>query len=391
MDDTVGNGFSGVDDAMGAVRLVTIDASDRSGLRLRLAGRWTLDGPFPDGADVFEHARQAGHARITVDADSRLSWDSSLLVFLRAVVAEARRQQMSVDLGGLPEGVRRLLGLASAAPEREERRLRDDGASVLKRIGSRAAVTAQSAIGVLAFIGDACVGTLRLLTGAAHVRQTDVMLVLQEVGARALPIVSLIAWLVGMILAYVGAMQLRAFGAQIYVADLVSIAMTREMGAMMTAVVMAGRTGAAFAAQLGTMQVNEEIDALTTFGIPPMEFLVVPRMLALAVMLPLLCLYADLLGMLGGATVGVGLLSLGGPEYYAHSVQAIELNDVAAGLIKASVFGVLVAIAGCLRGLRAGRSAAAVGRAATSAVVTAIVLIIVADAVMTVVFDLIRL
>jgi len=163
--------------------------------------------------------------------------------------------------------------------------------------------------------------------------------------------------------------QLRAFGAQAYVADLVSVAMTREMGAMMTAIVMAGRTGAAFAAELGTMQVNDEIDALTTFGVPPMEFLVLPRMVALAVMMPLLCLYADLLGFLGGAAVGVGLLQLGGLEYYQRSVQAIRLDDFAAGLIKASVFGVLVAIAGCLRGMQSERSSGAVGAATTSVVV----------------------
>src|SRR2546425_9340886 len=164
--------------------------------------------------------------------------------------------------------------------------------------------------------------------------------------------------------------------------------MTREMGAMMTAIVMTGRTGAAFAAQLGTMQVNEEIDALTTFGIPPMEFLVLPRMVALAMMMPLLCLYADLLGMLGGAAVGVGLLHLGGLEYYERSVQAVALNDFAAGLIKASGFGVLVAMAGCLRGMQSGRTSAAVGAAATSAGVTRIVLIIVSGAGMTGLFHL---
>src|SRR5262249_42661737 len=147
--------------------------------------------------------------------------------------------------------------------------------------------------------------------GAARFRRSDFLQILQECGGQALPIVSLISFLVGVILAYVGAIQLRTFGAQVYVADLVGIAMTREMGAMMAAIIMAGRTGAAFAAQLGTMQVNEEIDALQTLGIPAMEFLVLPRMLALALMMPLLGLYADLMGILGGAAVGVGLLDIG--------------------------------------------------------------------------------
>jgi phospholipid/cholesterol/gamma-HCH transport system permease protein len=193
------------------------------------------------------------------------------------------------------------------------------------------------------------------------------------VGAQALPIVTLISFLVGVILAYVGAVQLRQFGAQIYVADLVGIAMTREMGAMMAAIIMAGRTGAAFAASLGTMQVNEEIDALTTLGISPMEFLVLPRVLALTAMMPLLCVYADLVGILGGACVGVGMLDLGGVEYFVRSSHAITLRDVLAGLVMSGVFGALVALAGCLRGMQCGRSSAAVGWAATSAVVTGIV------------------
>ena len=226
---------------------------------------------------------------------------------------------------------------------------------------------------------------------SARFQRSELLLTLQQVGAQALPIVSLISFLVGIILAYVGALQLRQFGAQVYVADLVGIAMTREMGAMMAAIIMAGRTGAAFAAQLGTMQVNEEIDALQTLGIPAMEFLVLPRMLALALMMPLLGVYADLLGILGGAVVGLGTLDLGAAEYYYRTINAIGLDDFVAGVMKASVFGVLVAIAGCLRGMQCGRSSAAVGAAATSAVVTGIVLIIVSDAMLTVVFDLIGL
>ena len=369
---------------------VTVDRANGGVLRLRLSGRWTLDTRPSTAADVFEHATTTGDTRVAVETDAQLEWDSALLLFLRAVLAEAERRQMSVDLVGLPAGARRLLALASATPEYKELRSEDAAPSLLARIGSRTIAATQSGADVLAFIGEACVGLLRLLTGRARFQRSELLRVAQEVGAQALPIVSLITFLVGVILAYVGAVQLRAFGAQAYVADLVSVAMTREMGAMMTATVMAGRTGAAFAAELGTMRVNEEIDALTTFGVSPMEFLVLPRMVALAVMMPLLCLYADLLGFLGGAAVGVGLLQLGGLEYYQRSVQAITLDDFAAGLIKASVFGVLVAIAGCLRGMQSGRSSGAVGAATTSAVVTGIVLIIVSDAVLTVLFDVVH-
>ncbi|HSX81679.1 MAG TPA: ABC transporter permease, partial [Candidatus Saccharimonadia bacterium] len=198
----------------------------------------------------------------------------------------------------------------------------------------------------------------------------------------------LISFLVGLILAFMGANQLRQFGAQIYVANLVGLSMAREMGAMMTGIIMAGRTGAAFAAQLGTMVVNQEIDALITLGLKPVEFLVVPRMLALMLMVPLLCIYADLVGILGGAVVGVGMLHLGAAQYYQQTLSALHLLDFVVGLIKGTVFGILIALAGCLRGMPCGRSASAVGAAATSAVVTGIVWIIVSDAVLTVMYDI---
>jgi len=190
---------------------------------------------------------------------------------------------------------------------------------------------------------------------------------------------------VGLILAFVGAVQLMMFGAQIFVADLVGIAMLRVMGAIMVGIIMAGRTGAAFAAQLGTMQVNEEIDALRTLGISPMEFLVLPRMIALIIMMPLLCVYADLMGILGGMIVGVGMLDISMVQYYQQTRAALNLNHFWIGLFQAGVFGVLVALAGCLRGIQCGRSASAVGDAATSAVVTGIVSIVVATAIITVI------
>jgi phospholipid/cholesterol/gamma-HCH transport system permease protein len=258
---------------------------------------------------------------------------------------------------------------------------------LLVRIGKSAQENVAAAKDLLTFLGQLALAFTNLLRGRARFRRTDFLIIVQECGAQALPIVSLISFLVGLILAFVGAVQLRQFGAQIYVADLVGIAMAREMGAMMTGIVMAGRTGAAFAAQLGTMMVNEEIDALTTTGLPPMEFLVLPRMLALMLMVPLLCLYADLLGILGGALIGVGMLDLGVVEYYNQTQAALHLSTFVLGLIKAAVFGALVALAGCLRGMQCGRSAAAVGAAATSAVVTGIIWIIVSDAVLTVIYE----
>ena len=201
--------------------------------------------------------------------------------------------------------------------------------------------------------------------------------------AGALPIVSLISCLVGLILAFVGAVQLVMFGAQIYVASLVGIAMVRVMGAVMAGVIMAGRTGAAFAAQLGTMEVNEEIDAFKTLGINPIEFLVLPRVLALTLAMPLLCVYADLMGIIGGLMVGIFMLDLNFMEYYNMTRQSVGLNSFWIGLFQSMVFGALVAMASCLKGMQCSRSASAVGEATTGAVVSSIVAIVVATAIIT--------
>ena len=295
---------------------------------------------------------------------------------------------MEVDATGLPDGVRRLLNLAAAVPEREGARREAERDPLLTRIGASALNTGASALNLITFIGEAFAALLKFLGGKARFRRSDLGLLLQDCGANALPIVTLISLLVGLILAFVGAVQLMMFGAQIFVADLVGIAMLRVMGAVMVGIIMAGRTGAAFAAQLGTMQVNEEIDALQTLGIDPMEFLVLPRMIALIIMMPLLCVYANLMGILGGMIVGVGMLDISMLQYYQQTRAALNLNHFWIGLFQAGVFGVLVALAGCLRGIQCGRSASAVGEAATSAVVTGIVSIVVATAVITVICNI---
>ena len=242
---------------------------------------------------------------------------------------------------------------------------------------------------VVSFIGESLVAVANMFRGKAIYRKVDVVDALQQCGSEALPIVALISVLVGMILAFLGAVQLQMFGAQIYVADLVGVGMVREMGALMTGIIMAGRTGASFAARLGSMQVNEEVDALTTMGFSPMEFLVLPRMVAMVVMMPLLCIYANFLGIVGGAIVGVGMLDLTPTQYYLQTVNAISLQAVASGLIKSVVFGAVVAISGCMHGIRCGRSASAVGDATTKAVVSGIVAIIVWDCAITVVYTII--
>jgi phospholipid/cholesterol/gamma-HCH transport system permease protein len=223
-----------------------------------------------------------------------------------------------------------------------------------------------------------------LTRGKARFRWVDLWTYIQDCGPSALPIVSLISLLVGLILAFVGAVQLALFGAQIYIADLVGLGMTREMGGLMAAIIMSGRTGASYAAQLGTMQVNSEIDALKTMGFEPMEFLVLPRILALILIMPLLCLYADLMGIVGGALVTVSFFDVSLVEYLNRTANAVHLSDFTIGIVKCAVFGVLIALSGCMRGMQCGRSASSVGDAATSAVVTGIVFIVIADSLMTI-------
>jgi phospholipid/cholesterol/gamma-HCH transport system permease protein len=278
--------------------------------------------------------------------------------------------------------VRRLLALATAAPVRGVPH-RDPG-PWLARVADRAQAAGAAGLDGLTFLGEVVAGLGRLVTGRATCRRSDIIAFMAACGAEALPIISLISILVGLIFAFVGAAQLVMFGAQIYVAGLVGIALVRVMGAVMTGVVLSGRTGAAFAAQLGTMQVNEEVDALATLGVDPIDFLVLPRLIALALMMPLLCLYANAMGILGGMAVGVWLFEITPLEYIQMTRDVVRVQDLWVGLLHGAIFGVLVALTGCYKGLRCGRNAAAVGEAATGAVVNGIIGIIVATAVVTV-------
>ena len=365
---------------------VSFTLAGDSTLNVQLCGVWQLRSGVPP-ATLVERELETGRARsVTFDAGKLGSWDSSVLIFLVQISELCRQRQIPMDRAGLPAGVQKLLALAEAVPERKGARRELTEASVLERIGTTAIGVAGSLTEMLSFLGEMTISSVRLFGMKARYRASDLFLLIQQCGAQALPIVTLISFLVGVILAFVGAVQLKQFGAQIYVADLVGIAMMREMGAMMTGIIMAGRTGAAFAAQLGTMKVTQEVDALTTAGFSPLEFLVLPRVIALILMMPLLCLYSDFVGVLGGAVIGVGMLDLSWITYFQETVNAITLTDILGGVFKSSIYGVLIALSGCLRGLQCGNSSSAVGDAATSAVVTGIVAIVVACGSFAVVF-----
>ena len=365
---------------------ISSDHQAKGSLRLRLKGSWKIGARFPAADVVEKQIESSGNIRrIGFNTENLTAWDSGLLTFLIKISDYCSQNNIVFDKDGLPEGVTRLIALATAVPERKGARKEAVHEPFFSRVGSASIDMWQSTRELLAFIGEAAIAFSKLLVGKASFRRRDLFLFIQQCGADALPIVTLISLLVGLILAFIGAIQLMMFGAQIYVADLVGIAMVRVMGAVMVGIVMAGRTGAAFAAQLGTMQGNEEIDALKTMGVSPMEFLVLPRMLALVLMMPLLCVYADLMGVLGGLIVGVAVLDIGLLQYINQTTGALKLSYFFIGIIHATIFGVLVSLAGCLRGIQCGRSASAVGDATTSAVVTSIVAIIVATGIITVV------
>jgi phospholipid/cholesterol/gamma-HCH transport system permease protein len=357
-----------------------------SELRIGLFGEWTLTSGARSSSELSRRLSETPRpTKISFDARELGAWDNVLIDFLNKLEAIADERGVEVDRSALPGGVGRLVALARAVPERQGARRTQQRPDLLTRLGTGSLNFFATTADFVGFLGDVVIGIGRLIIGRARLRRSDLMLVIEDCGPGALPIVALISFLIGLILAFVGAIQLQQFGAAIFVANLVGIAIVREMGAMMTAILMSGRTGAAFAANLGTMQVSDEISALQTLGIPPMEFLVLPRIVALSLMMPLLTVFANIVGMLGGMLIAWMMLDVAPITYYNQTSGAVGLNDWAIGLVKAVLFGAIVAVVGCWRGMRCERSAAAVGAAATSAVVLCIVLIILVDATATVI------
>ena len=366
--------------------LTCTTAPDQS-LAVTLTGDWLLDAALPGIEPVLERLQQApAPARISFDTEQLGDWDTGLVARLVSIRRDAESRSIPVDESGLPEGVRQLIALAFAVREREGARRGARDIGFFESVGNKTLRIIGRSRELLAFLGDLVLSFGRLLRGKATYLRSDLAQYIQEAGAEALPIVSLISFLIGMIFAFVGVMQLENFGAGIYTANLVAVAMVREMAPIMTAIIMAGRTGAAYAAQIGTMKVNEEVDALTTLGIDPIDFLVTPRVIALIIMLPMLTMYGSLMGILGGTVVGLTMLDVSLVQYASQTVNSVGLDSLLGGLFKSVVYGSLVAIAGCQQGLACGNSAMAVGQSTTRAVVMGIVLIVVSASILTVIY-----
>ncbi len=357
---------------------------------LALAGDWIAQSglvpAFPSNALADAAAGQA----LEFDTAGLGRWDSGLIAFLWDAKREATAAGLPLDGDTLPDSARKLLGLLSDAPA-DPATVRRGGFRPLYWMGGQA-------IGFLAELGilsqltvTTAKGGALMLFGRARMRRVDLMANIRDAGPSALPIVSVVNFLIGTILAFVGAVQLAKFAADIYVANLVGLALVREMSVVMTAIVMAGRTGGAYAARIATMQGNEEIDALTVIGIPISDYILLPSVLALVFTMPFLYLYGCLIGILGGFAVSIAMLNVTGVGFLYQILGAVPFDQFVFGFIKSIVFGVLIGVTSCRIGLKAGRSSADVGVAATRAVVVGIVGVIAVDAIFAILAEVVGL
>lgn len=350
---------------------------------LELSGDWQrgvppeISGETPDAPPDLYETSQLGRFDSTLPA--------FLLARIRAHPVATGQQAPSLD--GLPPDLRGLMELALAVPEESDARAKPERATELGKLGNHSLNAWRAVLGIADFTGQAMLSLARFSTGRARFRQREFWLIVQQCGAEALPIVSLISLLIGMIMAFVGNVQLANFGASLYVADLVGIAMVREMGVVMTAIILSGRTGAAFAAHIGSMKANQEIDALRTFGFEPFDFLVLPRMLALVLMMPLLTMYSNCIGILGGMMVG-SAVGIPPALYWYETLTVVNMENAFLGVFKSVFFGAIIAMSGCLQGMHADSSSAGVGRATTRAVVASITAIIVLDSAFAAIFTI---
>lgn len=322
--------------------------------------------------------------KIIFKPDHLQAWDSSLILLVYETIKLGQDKNIEIAIEALPQNLQDLVNMAFAVdrkPEKSSTAVK----SLLEYIGRKTVGLYAIISDVCGFIGEVFCSLLRFLSFRSIMRRIDFCAALQDCGPKALLIVSLISFLVGLILAFVGAVQLQTFGAQIYVASLVTIGMCRIMGAIMVGIIMAGRTGSAYAATIGTMQVNEELDALQTMGLSRIDFLVLPRLLALILAMPILTMLADIMGMLGGAFIGVFMMDLPYQEYWKYAFNAFNLNNFLVGIFHGFCFGFIIALCGCYSGLTCGRNADSVGVATTRSVVNAIVWMIVVTGIITVI------
>lgn len=352
-------------------------------LEIKLKGDYLSYDNNKEQSQLLELIKSKKAKKIDINGEKLNKWDSTLVVIVFEVLKIAKLNSISTNIDTLPEGLKRLINLAFSVKRNSDKTERIEKPSIYEIVGDDVLKKYNGFTRGINFFFGILKSFGRFFSGIATMRKVDFLYALEDAGYKAIPIVSLISFMVGLILAFVGAIQLKAFGAQIYVASLVAIGMVRIMGPAMAGVIMAGRTGASYAATIGTMQVNEEIDALKTMGIPIMDFLTLPRFLAMTFMMPLLSMFADIMGIIGGASVGTTMLGIPFQEYWKLSIQALDLKNFLIGIFHGYVYGWVISLCGCYYGIYCGKDADSVGKATTMAVVAAIVWIVITTGIIT--------
>lgn len=352
---------------------------------VRCAGTWTVRGIAPVEKRLMTLASsEMGKCVIDISAVSAL--DTAGAWLLHRTIHALEQRKVTVRTSGLRNEFKTLLELIAARAEIVEP-VAPVKVGLLASIGQQAWRSLHGFSGMLAFIGESAVAFLRSLVQPRRIRWRPILHNLQTAGFEALPITGLLSFLMGLVIAYQGADQLQRFGANIFIADLVGLSMLRELSPLLTAIIVAGRSGSAYAAQIGTMKISEEIDALRTIGVGPQELLVQPKILALVIALPLLTVYADVAGVLGGMVMASSILDISYGVFLDRLEDALSLSSFLTGVSKAPVFAVIIALVGCFQGFQVSGSADSVGRQTTVSVVQSIFLVIVADALFSIIFN----
>jgi phospholipid/cholesterol/gamma-HCH transport system permease protein len=352
---------------------------------LRCRGDWTVREIAPVERE-FERS-EASRSRVSaIDASGISALDTAGVVLLRRIAAKLGHDGRASEVSGLRPEHRALVSFVESA-DREAGESAEAPRSALERVGEAAWRAAIGSGRLLGFVGEVAVVALRTLASPSRIRWRPILFNVRTAGFDALPITGLLCFLMGIVIAYQGATQLERYGANIFVADLVGLAMLRELSPLLTAIIVAGRSGSAYAAQIGTMKVTEEIDALRTVGIAPIELLVLPKILALSIALPLLTVYADVLGVAGGMLMAHSELDVGYADFLDRLQRALRLSDFLVGIGKAPIFAAIIAVIGCHQGFEVAGDAESVGHRTTVSVVRAIFFVIVTDALFSVAFN----
>jgi len=372
---------------MDTVPVLPAAITQKSPQELALSGAWTARG-ISRNALRLDTPSAANHSEMLIDGAGLEAFDTVGAWMLQKLVRRLRGEGATVQLRDLrPEFAKLLDVIEQQAADPTESPPALPQQSRLESLGHSVVSAVEQSVALLSFVGECSVAMAASIAHPVRFRWRPILFNIRSAGFDALPIVGLLSFLLGIVVAYQGADQLRQYGANIFVADLVGLSMLREFAPLITAIIIAGRSGSAYAAQIGTMAVTEEIDAMRTLGIPPLDLLVLPKIIALLIAPPLLTVFADVLGVTGGMIMAHAQLDVGYGEFLDRFVKAVSVTAYLIGICKAPVFAAIIAVVGCFQGFRTKGGADSVGRQTTRAVVQSTFLVIVADAVFSVAFS----